>query len=78
VRNGAKKEPQAPGRINALKSSRKAAPARKHRPSCRRPLETAGVPLTGFELGNEIRLHNLALNPETDTVNGIFDYDSAA
>jgi aminoglycoside phosphotransferase (APT) family kinase protein len=26
----------------------------------------------------DVGLHNLALDPETDTVNGIFDYDSAA
>lgn len=26
----------------------------------------------------DLGLHNLALEPETDTVNGIFDYDSAA
>ena len=26
----------------------------------------------------DVGLHNLALNPETDAVNGIFDYDSAA
>jgi aminoglycoside phosphotransferase (APT) family kinase protein len=26
----------------------------------------------------DVGLHNLALDPEIDTVNGIFDYDSAA
>jgi aminoglycoside phosphotransferase (APT) family kinase protein len=26
----------------------------------------------------DVGLHNLALDPETDTVNGIFDYDNAA
>jgi aminoglycoside phosphotransferase (APT) family kinase protein len=27
---------------------------------------------------SDVGLHNLALDPETDTVNGIFDYDGAA
>jgi aminoglycoside phosphotransferase (APT) family kinase protein len=29
-------------------------------------------------LHGDVGLHNLALEPETDTVNGIFDYDGAA
>jgi hypothetical protein len=38
------------------------------------PVETGDCALVHGDLG----LHNLALDPETDAVNGVFDYDGAA
>ena len=40
-----------------------------------------GMPVTGRDralVHGDLGLHNLALDPETDAVNGVFDYDGAA